>query len=49
MMGVHSEHKRVVVRAAMKARGAIGTPIRDLGPDYKLRREPLSASRGVAS
>ena len=39
--GVHSEHKRVVLRAAIEGRGALGMPIRDLGPDYKLRREPV--------
>src|SRR5258707_3586915 len=39
--GVHSEHERVVLRAAIEGRDAIGSPIRDLGPDYKLRREPV--------
>src|SRR5580692_4427872 len=46
--GVHGEHKRVVLREAIEGRGALGMPIRELGTDFKLRREKvLPAERSI--
>src|SRR5476649_896633 len=58
--GVHGEHEHVGLRAAIEgaiegaieARTGLGVPIRDLGPDYHLRREPVlpaERSRVIAS
>src|SRR5471030_2657484 len=61
--GVHSEHEHVGLRAAIEAaiegadgaieaRAGLGVPIRDLGPDFELRREvvlPAERSRVIAN